>query len=218
VCLVDDCYIGGTTNGQHSRAFLLTASARRTGASREPRSQRLEQALIMSFPTTVLRPIYTALCRHVVMSWYFCALPKQLLHLYQQLRLRLQLARLLDGDRLGGLSGLGADLLNGIDNVKTLDNLAEDDVLAVQPGGLDGADEELRAVAMGLLERHRRLDIVNVRSGAGVGHGEDTGASVLQVEVLVLELLAVDGLTTGALALVSHSSYCLGMRNARCHG
>jgi hypothetical protein len=154
--------------------------------------------------------------RHVVV--FLCVAEATSLRLYQQLRLRLQLARLLDGDRLGGLSGLGADLLNGIDNVKTLDNLAEDDVLAVQPGGLDGADEELRAVAMELLERHRRLDKVNVRSGAGVGHGEDTGASVLQVEVLVLELLAVDGLTTGALLLVSHPSYCMGIHNARCHG
>jgi hypothetical protein len=43
----------------------------------------------------------------------------------------------------------------------------------------------------------------NVRVGAGVGHGEDTGAGVLELEVLVLELLAVDGLATGALSSVS---------------
>jgi hypothetical protein len=42
-------------------------------------------------------------------------------------------------------------------------------------------------------------EMLYVRSGTGVGHGEDTGASVPQVEVLVLEFLAVDGLTTGAL-------------------
>ena len=41
---------------------------------------------------------------------------------------------------------MGADLLDSLDDVKTLDDLAEDNVLAVQPGGLDGADEELRAV------------------------------------------------------------------------
>jgi len=43
----------------------------------------------------------------------------------------------------------------------------------------------------------------HLRSGAGVGHGEDTGASVLEVEVLVLELLAVDGLSTRTLLSIS---------------
>lgn len=59
-------------------------------------------------------------------------------------------------------------------------------MLAIEPRGLDGADEELRAVG----------------AGTGVGHGEDTGASVPQVEVLILELLAVDGLATSALLYV----------------
>jgi hypothetical protein len=44
--------------------------------------------------------------------------------------------------------------------------------------------------------------LCDLRSGASVGHGEDTGASVLEVEVLVLELLAIDGFTTGALPIV----------------
>jgi hypothetical protein len=48
-----------------------------------------------------------------------------------------------------------------------------------------------------------KLLTVDLRSGTSVGHREDTGASVLQVEVLVLELLAVDGLTTGALPLLA---------------
>jgi hypothetical protein len=61
---------------------------------------------------------------------------------------RLQLAGLLNGDGLRGLAGLGSDTLDGLDNVETLLDLAEDDVLAVQPGGLDGADEELGAVAV----------------------------------------------------------------------
>jgi len=59
----------------------------------------------------------------------------------------LQLAGLLDGDRLSGLAAGGADALDSLDDVKALDNLTEDNVLAVEPRGLDGADEELRAVA-----------------------------------------------------------------------
>jgi hypothetical protein len=55
-------------------------------------------------------------------------------------------------------------------------------VLAVQPARHDRRDEELRAV----------------RVLARVGHGQQAGAGVLELEVLVLELLAVDGLTAGA--------------------
>jgi hypothetical protein len=54
--------------------------------------------------------------------------------------------------------------------------------LTIEPRGLDGADEELRAVGV----------------GASVGHGEDALASVLQLEVLVLELLSVDRLASSA--------------------
>lgn len=40
-----------------------------------------------------------------------------------------------------------------------------------------------------------------VRVGAGVGHGENTGTGVLQLEVLVGELLAVDGLAASAIVV-----------------
>jgi len=40
-------------------------------------------------------------------------------------------------------------------------------------------------------------------TSSGVSHGEDTRSSVLQVEVLILELLAVDALTTSALSPIS---------------
>lgn len=41
--------------------------------------------------------------------------------------------------------------------------------------------------------------LCHVRVGAGVGHGQDTGTGVLQGEVLIWELLAIDGLATSAL-------------------
>lgn len=110
---------------------------------------------------------------------------------------------------LGGTAGgtVGLDLL---DDVKAVDDGAEDDVLAVQPRGLLGADEELGAVAeKDVRNCQDKWRWLHLRVGAGVGHGEDTGASVLQGEVLVPELLAVDGLTTSALLPISLSSMCL---------
>lgn len=65
----------------------------------------------------------------------------------------------------------------GIDKPRT--------VLTVEPWGLDGANEELRAVC--------------VRSS--VCHRQHTLASVLQLEVLILELLAVDGFAASAVAV-----------------
>lgn len=39
----------------------------------------------------------------------------------------------------------------------------------------------------------------SLRVGASVGHGEQTRLVVLELEVLISELVAVDGLATGAL-------------------
>ena len=43
-----------------------------------------------------------------------------------------------------------------------------------------------------------RTNLASVGVGAGVGHGKDARASVLQLEVLVLELHSVDGFAAGA--------------------
>jgi len=87
-----------------------------------------------------------------------------------------------DDNLLGGLAALGSEGLDLLDGVHALDDLSEDDVLAVEPGGLGRAQEELASVGV----------------GAGIGHGEDSRTGVLQLEVLVLELHPVDGLAAGA--------------------
>ena len=48
------------------------------------------------------------------------------------------------------LTGARASSLKSLDDIHALlvCNLAEDDVLAIEPGGDDGGDEELRAVAV----------------------------------------------------------------------
>ena len=90
-----------------------------------------------------------------------------------------------DGDGLGRLARVGAESLDGLDDVHTLNDFTEDDVPAVEPAGDDGGDEELAAV--GVL--------------ASVGHGEDSGACVTELEVLISKLGAIDGLAASAVAI-----------------
>ena len=55
---------------------------------------------------------------------------------------RLELAAVTDNDRLRGRAGPRADGLDLLDDVHALGHGAEDDVLAVEPVGLDRAEEE----------------------------------------------------------------------------
>jgi len=64
-------------------------------------------------------------------------------------------------------------------------DFAEDCVLAVEPRtGYEG-DKELGAVGV----------------GAGVGHGEQVGLVVAEQEVLVVELVAIDGLASSSIVI-----------------
>ena len=86
-------------------------------------------------------------------------------------------------NRLVAVAGLG--VLDLLDDVKALDNCAKDDVLAVEPRGLNSGDEKLGAV--GVL--------------AGVGHRQQARSVVFQLEVFVRELGAVDRLAAGPISL-----------------
>ncbi len=114
-----------------------------------------------------------------------------------------QLSAVHNGHLLGGGTALGADLLDSGDHIHALGHGAKHNVLAVQPLGLHGGQEELGAVGV----------------GASVGHGQEARASVLQLKVLhmnrnlqrraelgvavptylISELGAVDALTTSAI-------------------
>lgn len=76
---------------------------------------------------------------------------------------------------------VGTQRLDLLDNVHTLNDLTEDNMLSVQPGGDNSGNEELRTVGV----------------GTSIGHRQQTGLVVLQDEVLIRELVAVDGLSTG---------------------
>ena len=77
-----------------------------------------------------------------------------------------------------------------LDHIHAFNNRSENDVPAVQPRCLHGGDEELGSVGV----------------GPSVGHRQDTRTGVLQDEVLVGELLAVDGLATSAIVVCEVTS------------
>ena len=96
----------------------------------------------------------------------------------------LALTTISDNDLLGSLARVGTETLNLLDDLHALHHLSEHHVLPVQPLGLGGAEEELGAIGV----------------GARVSHGQDARPGVLQREVLILELVAVDGLASGSVA------------------
>jgi len=96
----------------------------------------------------------------------------------------LQFTRSADRDNLLGLATVGTKRLDLSDEVETFGDLSKHDVLAVEPAGDDGGDEELGAVGV----------------GAGVGHRQEPRLGVLQLEVLISKLLAVDGFATSAVS------------------
>ena len=57
-------------------------------------------------------------------------------------------------------------------------------MLSIQPLGLSGTEEKLGAVGV----------------GASVSHGKNSRSSVLQGEVLIFELVAIDGLSTSTVS------------------
>lgn len=101
------------------------------------------------------------------------------------------------------LTATAASGLKSLDDHQRLliSNLTEDDVLAIEPAGDNGGDEELRAVAVGTsCQLCFGMGVrACLRVWTGIGHGQKSWLGVLAGEVLVGELLTVDGLATSAL-------------------
>lgn len=111
------------------------------------------------------------------------------------------------------LALLGAALLNRLDNVHSLDDNTEGDVVSVQPGSGSLRIRRNRDFHGG----DEKLGTVRVR--ARVRHGDDALTVVLDLEVLVVELLSVDAFTarSGARREVSLRSHDLSISYALNH-
>jgi len=86
-----------------------------------------------------------------------------------------------------GLASVSLGRAHGLDflhNIQSLLHIPKHDVFSIQPRGGHGAEEELGSVCV----------------GTSVGHGENPRTGVLVVEVLIGELLAVDGFTSGSVS------------------
>lgn len=57
-------------------------------------------------------------------------------------------SRLVNGDLLLRLSTAATEVLNCLDDIETIGNLAKDDMLAIEPRCNDGGDKELGSVAI----------------------------------------------------------------------
>lgn len=96
--------------------------------------------------------------------------------------LKSQLAAILDLDFLGGLSRLRPNCFHLVDDVHSFDNRSEHDMFTIQPCCLFSTDEELRSICV----------------LASISHRQNSSSCVLQREILILELVSVDALSTGS--------------------
>ena len=100
----------------------------------------------------------------------------------------LQFPTVFDNHRLARRSARRPYRFNSLNHVHTFHDFAEDDVLAIEVRCLPSANEELRAVGVGSRVRHRQAARTSVLAS-------------FAFEAFVSELLAVDRLATGSVAI-----------------
>lgn len=117
---------------------------------------------------------------------------------------RSHLSALSDNDIRSGPLAAKTRILYFANNIHTIDDFAEDDMLVVQEGSWYGANEELTAVGVrsGILSRSIFSGETGVVENGTYSHTQDASAIMLEVEVLVGERLdAIDGCAASTITL-----------------
>jgi hypothetical protein len=112
-------------------------------------------------------------------------------------RLEIRTSTILDENAGLGLARLGSLGLDSLDNIHAINNLSEDDVLAIQPGGGNGGNEELGSIG----------------ARTSVGHRKETRDGVLDGEVLIGKTFSIDGFASHSVTLGDISSLEHELRN-----
>merc|ERR1719215_1452857 len=81
------------------------------------------------------------------------------------------------------ISSISGILFDESHDIHTVDDLAKDNMATVQPGGFLHGDKKLRSICV----------------FSSVGHGQPSSSVMLELEVLVIEALSVDGFTSGSI-------------------
>lgn len=100
------------------------------------------------------------------------------------LLLSLDLTAVFDFDLGSGTAAAAAQSFNGLNHIHAFGHATEHDVLAIEPLGFDGRDEELRSVCV----------------RPCVGHAQQAWSIMHELKRLILELLAVNAFTAGTIA------------------
>lgn len=119
-----------------------------------------------------------------------------------------ELTALGDLDLGAGRAAGRADALDGLENVQARDHAAEDHVAAVQPRGLDRADEELATIRVGARVGHAENASARVATASNIIKSVSASlsqaasrANYVQLEVLVVKLGSVDAFAAHAVEI-----------------
>ena len=77
-----------------------------------------------------------------------------------------------------------------LDNIHAFNNLSKHNVLAIKPGGLGSTNEKLRTIGV----------------GSGIGHTQNSGTGVSELEIFIFEFVSIDGFSTGSIMIGKISS------------